>query len=119
MKQYQKYNQKHGKKLTKKQFKTLESYKDDFLKHISKNCIVYVHKGNGTHESPMWFQFRGKDFLRKTLTFKSSQTDRLWFSLPMKNDYYIHLSDSYDYFRTLKYEFIKKYYINIYKQLKS
>ncbi len=119
MKEYQKYNQKHGRELTKKQFKMLESYKDGFLKQLSKNCIVYRHKGVARSESPMWFQFRGKDVLKKTLTFRSSQTDKLWFQLPMGDDYYISLAESYCYFRELKYSFIEKYYVNIYKQVKG
>ena len=103
----------------------LNQYRDLFLGKIEHMCSFYKVIGKGTVESPMWFQFShfncfGNDGTR--LTFKSSQCG-LEFDVDLNEDHIgeidsMEFTDIYNYFRTLKYTYIKENHPTIWKQLR-
>jgi hypothetical protein len=50
----------------------LEKYKEPFLNELETACILYKLIGNGTHESPMWFQL----YKLKTLNDRFKYNDQ-------------------------------------------
>ena len=106
--------------------KDLEKYKDKFLENIEYQCNIYKLIGNGTTESPMWFQYRSKSFEEDNnnnkLLFVNSQKSGIYFEIEIeKEDSWIQyeaFTQLYDYFRDLKYEYIKENHPTIYKQIK-
>ena len=103
---------------------TLERYKDRFHELIGGACIFYKIIGNGTSESPMWYQLRANpsETDRKSLYFANSQKLGLSFSIPLdEDDQWILYDDfmlSYNYFRDWKYKYIKDNHPPIYSELK-
>ena len=104
--------------------KDLEKYKDKFLEQLEYQCNVYKLIGNGTSESPMWFQYRSKSFNdeNSNLLFVNSQKSGIYFEIEIEEEYsWIHwkpFGQMYDYFRDLKYEYIKENHPTIYNQIK-
>ena len=99
----------------------LEAYREPFLEHISHHCALYAAIGSHPSESPMWFQYSGLHNL--SLTFKSSQRSSLSFSIPLSGedvDIYSYSRSEwiYDFFRDLKYSYIRSEYPLIYSELK-
>ena len=103
--------------------KDLEKYKDKFLEKLEYQCNVYKLIGNGTSESPMWFQLQAKalDEDRAVLFFRSSQKN-ISFEIELDEDdswmQYEAFNNLYNYFRDLKYEYIKENHPTIYNQIK-
>jgi hypothetical protein len=104
--------------------KDLEKYKEKFLDNLEYNCTLYKLIGNGTTESPMWFQLRANpnELDRETLFFANSQKSSISFYMPIEEDdqwiLYEAFNDAYNYFRDLKYEYIKENHPTIYKQIR-
>ena len=100
---------------------TLDKYAETFMESIEENAVAYKIIGSGTHESPMWFQYRGIE--DGFLMFKSSQVpDRLWFKVRIDEGDLSYLRGEsdfiYDYFRTLKYNYLSEMHPTVYKELK-
>ena len=99
----------------------LENYKEAFLNKLKEQLSVYVVIGSPI-ENPMWFQYEGvRDGL---IRFISSQTKNIFFNLePLsendlrgfeRGDY----TKIYQYFRELKYDYIKEHWPTVYKQVR-
>jgi hypothetical protein len=101
----------------------LEKYKESFLAELETACNIYKLIGNGTHESPMWFQLYKLKTYENTLHFINSQNSKISFKVNIsKNDTESLEFDDfmvlYNYFKDLKYEYIKENHLTIYTQLK-
>ena len=102
----------------------LEKYKESFLAELETACNIYKLIGSGTHESPMWFQYRSKSFEQDNskLLFANSQKNAIYFEIEIEEEdswiQYEAFNNLYDYFRDLKYEYIKENHPTIYTQLK-
>lgn len=99
----------------------LEGYKDTFIEHLEYCATAYKLIGMGNHESPMWFQYTGTEDLK--LMFKSSQTTQIWFALPLKDEdidlvTYSRYDWIYDYFREVKYNYLRENHPTVYSELK-
>ncbi len=103
----------------------LKKYKDKFLEKLEYQCILYKLIGNGTHESPMWLQMRNS-YKKTTLLFENSQKDGLGFEIKLSRGdnfgRHVLLDEefriTYNYFRDLKYTYIKENHPTIYKQIR-
>lgn len=104
--------------------KNLEKYKDKFLENIEYNCNLYKLIGNGTTESPMWFQYRSKSFDEENgaMLFANSQKSSINFEIELElEDSWMQFeafNTIYYYFRDLKYEYIKENHPTIYHEIK-
>lgn len=104
----------------------LEKYKESFLSELERACNIYKLIGSGTHESPMWFQLRNSfDIERKkrdVLLFVNSQRNGIYFEIELnEGDNWLEFEAFgivYDYFKQLKYDYIKENHPTIYTQLK-
>jgi len=95
--------------MTKEQI--LEQYKEPFLAILNDHCNVSKAIGSGPAESPKWIQLQEEDEDEGILIFRNSQRSNIEFSLPINEDhkkYYIDYLELYNYFKTLKYEFIRE-----------
>lgn len=97
-----------------------QEVKEEFLRKLEEHTVMYMVAGSNIGESPMWFQLSSvKD---STLTFKSSQNSRIWFAIPVPEGVFEHAivvsSQAYDYFRDLKYEYLKNNYPSVYSEIK-
>ena len=100
----------------------LEAYREPFIELLSYHCTLYSTIGSSVDESPMWFQYRGLNNL--SLTFSNSQRSSIYFSIPLSGDdvdiySYCRYDWIYDFFRDLKYSYIKSEYPSIYCELRS
>jgi len=104
----------------------LDQYKDTFFKYLENFCNTYKAVGVATVESPMWLQFDlfnccGND--GTYLKFKSSQC-ALGFRIDLISEDHtseiddLEFSDTYEYFRSLKYTYIEENHPTIYKELR-
>jgi len=98
----------------------LEGYKKEFLEHLEYHCNAYKLVGSRLSESPMWFQYRGMENLH--LKFVNSQISGIWFSLPLVDEdaditTYSNRDWIYDYFRDIKYAYIKENHLTIYSEI--
>jgi hypothetical protein len=102
----------------------LEKYKDRFHELIGGACLFYKIAGFGTSESPMWFQLRvdPNELDRVSLFFANSQRPSISFSIPLEEDdqwvLYEAFNEVYNYFRELKYTYIKENHPTIYNEIK-
>ena len=101
----------------------LEKYKESFLAELETACILYKLIGNGTHESPMWFQLYKLKTYENTLCFINSQNSKINFKLDIQKEdtEYLEFDDFmilYNYFKDLKYTYIESNHPTIYTQLK-
>ena len=100
----------------------IEKYKDDFLDKLGKAAITYKLIGTSESESPMWFQYSGlKD---GSLLFTSSQRHGIWFAVKLKDEdiedvTFYRYNLIYEYFRNLKYEYLREFHPSVYNQIKS
>jgi|688.fasta_scaffold224103_2 hypothetical protein len=103
---------------------TLQKYEDRFNELIGGSCLFYKLLGNGTTESPMWFQLRAEpDKLeRESLYFANSQKPGLSFSIPLEEDdqwvLWEAFNETYNYFRDLKYKYISENHPTVYSEIK-
>lgn len=110
----------------------LAKYKDSFLTQLQAHCNFYKTIGSAKSESPMWFQFNkilefeilDSDAENKFyLYFQSSQNSKIFFKIEIdKNDSFLEFEDFdfiYDYFKKLKYDYIKENHLTIYSELKN
>jgi hypothetical protein len=101
----------------------LKKYNDKFIENLEYNCNVYKLIGNGTTESPMWFQYRSKSFDEENgkLLFANSQKSSIQFEIELDTeDYWMQFeafNNLYNYFRDLKYAYIKENHPTIYQEL--
>lgn len=102
----------------------LQKYKEKFIERIGGFCFFYKLIGNGTSESPMWFQLRvdPNELDRVSLYFANSQKPSMSFSIQLEEDdqwvLYDDFYNSYNYFRDIKYGYIKENHPTIYSELK-
>lgn len=100
----------------------LQSLKEPFLEALEAHTTMYKLIGFGTDESPMWFQFRGMTEDNQNLIFHSSQRYEIRFELPCTKEQieYIryHYSDTYDYFKSIKYEYLRTNHNTVFQELK-
>jgi hypothetical protein len=101
----------------------LEKYKESFLAELETACILYKLIGNGTHESPMWFQLYKLKTHENTLCFINSQNSKINFKVEIQKEdsedlEFDDFSLLYGYFRELKYTYIETNHPTIYTQLK-
>lgn len=99
----------------------LSSYVKEFEELIEYHANVYKLMGSSTSESPMWFQYRGREHM--CFMFKNSQKSDIWFSIPIKDDHVDIVSYSqsdwiYDFFKEVKYAYLKENHPTVYSQIK-
>lgn len=98
----------------------LDKYAETFTESLEAFVTAYKIMGSGTHESPMWFQYR--EIEEGSLVFKSSQNSAIWFSIRIDEEDVDALeyryNDVYEYFRTLKYNYISSIHPTVYLELK-
>jgi hypothetical protein len=96
----------------------LEQYRDEYEINIKYQAEVYTKAGNSKLESPMWFIFANA--FDGKLKFESSQLSRLVFFIPIKDEYaYDHYEPIRDYFRDVKYAYLRKNYPTIFAEIKG
>lgn len=100
----------------------LKEYVDKFEEAIDYHATVYKLIGSGTSESPMWFQYTGIDNLR--LKFVNSQKSQMYFTIPLNDDdvdlvTYSNRDWVYEFFRNLKYSYLKENHPSVYSQIKT
>lgn len=89
----------------------LEQYKQSFLGQLDHQCLLFKTIGSGVRESPKWIQLQEEDEVNGKLIFRNSQVPEIGFELEMNADhkgYYIDYMELYDYFKQLKYDFIRE-----------
>ena len=105
-------------------YQDLDKYKDRFHELIGGACLFYKIAGFGTSESPMWFQLRvdPDELNRVSLFFANSQRPDISFSIPLEEDdqwvMYEAFNETYNYFRDLKYTYIRENHPTIYSEIK-
>lgn len=105
-------------------YQDLDKYKDRFHELIGGACLFYKIAGFGTSESPMWFQLRVDfdELNRVSLFFVNSQRTDISFSIPLEEDdqwvLYEAYNEAYNYFRDLKYTYIRENHPTIYSEIK-
>ena len=100
----------------------LSSYVEEFEELIDYHANVYKLMGSSTSESPMWFQYRGRENM--CFVFKNSQKSQIWFNIPIKGEDVDIASYSQsdwisDFFRDVKYSYLKENHPTVYSQIKS
>jgi len=104
----------------------LQSLKEDFLTALGNHTIMYNaitnrHLGFRISESPMWFQYRGVTEDGEKLLFVSSQECEIRFEVPCteeQRDYaQYHSEETYDYFREIKYKYLKENHPTVYTEI--
>lgn len=102
----------------------LEKYKEAFLEKLEWHCRTYKIIGSGTRESPMWFQYRGYPDIttENRIEFASSQASIAFtIELDPEDSRYFHSGNYhtiYQYFRTLKYNYIQEQHPTIWRELR-
>jgi hypothetical protein len=91
--------------------KQLQNLKEVFINHLEKATLVYKTGGMSDRESPMWFQLNTlENYNDDCLLFKSSQSD-VWMCIPctkeQKKFVDFHYQEAYDYFKRLKYIYLR------------
>lgn len=98
-----------------------QEVKEDFLRQLEYHTVLYKIIGMGTHESPMWFQLTNLIGKTDHLTFQSSQRD-IRFIVPVSDEVIEYVryntSEAYNYFRDLKYEYLKNNHPLVYSEIK-
>jgi hypothetical protein len=99
----------------------LSSYVEEFKELIDYHATVYKLMGSSLSESPMWFQYTGRENM--CFMFKNSQKSQIWFSIPIKDEdidiaTYSRSEWIYDFFREVKYTYLKENHPTIYSQIK-
>lgn len=101
----------------------IEKYVEPFLEFLDDMCMGYKVIGMGTHESPMWLQYLGVHNEDGRPKFKSSQCSLGFFLnyIDEEDKTYFRqgtYDKKYNYFKWLKYSFIKTMHPTIYKELR-
>ena len=99
----------------------LSSYVEEFKELLEYHSNVYKIMGSGLDESPMWFQYRGTEDLK--MRFMNSQRSGIFFSINLKDEDVDLVSYSdygwvYDFFRNVKYDYLKENHPTVYSQLR-
>ena len=100
----------------------LSSYVEEFKGCLEYHANAYKLMGTITAESPMWFQYRGIEDLR--LQFMNSQRSGIWFNLKLKDEDIDIVSYSrsnwiYDFFKEVKYAYLKDNHPTVYSEIKK
>ncbi len=99
----------------------LDSKKDMFLDKLETFTKQYIAIGHHSNNSPMWLQLQTTEYMDKRIAFRSSQSSIGGFSIPCSEDELEYLSfsfsEAYDYFKHLKYTFLKDNYPDVFNQL--
>src|SRR5215213_8495018 len=102
--------------------KVYDKYKESFISELEQQLAVYVTIGGGTMESPMWFIYAGTNEHKPSILFKSSQVSYMFFEVAVDDEDMIAFrtyNKPYEYFRKVKYDFIRENYPTVYKELKN
>jgi hypothetical protein len=108
--------------MTKQQVnEVLSSYVEEFTKNIEYHANTYKLMGMGLDESPMWFQYRGTENL--IMRFMNSQRSGIWFNIKLKDEdvdlvSYSDFNWVYDFFRNVKYDYLKENHPTVYSQIR-
>lgn len=99
----------------------LEEIKNRFLEELGKYATFYMVAGNGSSESPMWLQF--VDIRGGYLKFQNSQKSGIVLRIPVSEDVkeyvLLHPQETYDYFKYLKYVYLKENCPTIYEEIQG
>ena len=97
-----------------------QEVKEEFLKKLEEHTILYMVAGINTGESPMWIQL--SSIKKNSIIFRNSQNRGIWFFVPVSDEVgeyaRYHTSEAYNYFRDLKYEYLKNNHPLVYSELK-
>ena len=101
---------------------SLEELKEPFLAMLDQAAITYKLIGMGTRENPMWLQLHAPEWGDECLMFKSSQSGV--FIKVACSDYQIEVvkkyyNEAYEYFRRLKYDFLKEHHLDLYREIRQ
>lgn len=100
----------------------LEKCKPSFIKALDEQLFFYMTIGSNTYESPMWMQLNPSRNT-KSLQFENSQRRGIHFEIEVPegcadviNQAYEY-SETYDYFKYVKYVHIRDNYPTVWKEL--
>ena len=98
----------------------LDSKKDMFLDKLETFTKQYIAIGHHGNNSPMWLQLQTTEYMDKRIAFRSSQSSIGGFSIPCTEYELEYLSfsfsEAYDYFKHLKYTFLRDNYPDVFNQ---
>ena len=99
----------------------LDSKKDMFLDKLEMFTKQYIAIGHHNNNSPMWLQLQSTTYMDDRIAFRSSQSSIGGFSIPCTEDELEYISfsfsEAYDYFKYLKYTFLKEHYPDVFNDL--
>lgn len=101
----------------------LQDLKAIFINALETHTIMYKLIGFGIRESPMWFQYKGVSEDGEKLLFQSSRKCEIRFEVPCTEEQgeyaQYHSEKTYDYFREIKYEYLKENHPTVYTEIKN
>lgn len=101
----------------------LQDLKAIFINALETHTIMYKLIGFGIRESPMWFQYKGATEDGEKLLFQSSQKCEIRFEVPCTEEQreyaQCHFDKVYDYFRAVKYNYLKENHPTVYTEIKN
>jgi len=93
----------------------LNKLRAPFLIKFDHLCNVFKILGNGSSESPRWIQYRADKSDENSLYFQSSRNSNIYFTLNInqlsdeeRQILMMRFESVYEYFRSLKYRFLKE-----------
>jgi predicted amidohydrolase len=83
--------------------------KEQLDRHMMTHCAMFVTIGNGSAESPRWYNFRGYDDETKQLTIGSTQKSSLFFTVDCEglDMGFIICDEFWSQFKEYRTEFLK------------
>ena len=100
----------------------LEAYREPFIDILSHRCALYIPNSSPIRESPMWIYYSG--IYRLYFSFSIYRKRNSSFSIPLNEediDIYSYSKAEWisDFFRDVKYSYIKSEYPSIYYEFDS
>ena len=98
---------------------TMKNYIEPIKKELEENlhqfCQAYMLIGNGTSETPRFFNIQNYDVFKHTLTIGSTQKQSLNFTIDLNNkfDEYVNFNDFWQQFKEFRTNFLLENYPTI------